>query len=178
MDFNNNVFYIYIIIMGIIANTLEPTDGYIMSFKRNTVDGWWEAEIGLPKNWVFNNSKNIKCEVLDESDIGKLVKISPQVNTVLIDDLISFIEIIMETNQKIAEKEKQFTDKMDEMKKLLEKEAKQFYEELDKLKENSFNKIGSDNNIIVEEKKETRGRKPKVKEVTTNSSASDVQVEK
>lgn len=126
--------------MKSIERQLEPTDGYITSFIRNTIKGWWELEVGLPASWVYDENNKIDCKIVMENDIGKLIKISPKKNDIYIDDLITFVEVIIKTNEKIAKKEKQFTDKMQEMKGILEKEAKKFYQELDELKENSFKK--------------------------------------
>ena len=123
-----------------IQAALAPTDGYITSFVRNTVEGWWEIEVGLPASWVFDENTKIGCEVVMENDMGKLIKVYPKTEDVVVDDLLAFVEVIIKTNEKIAEKEKQFTDRMEEMKGLLEKEAMKFYEELDDIKENSFKK--------------------------------------
>jgi hypothetical protein len=144
--------------MKTIDSALQPITGFLFSITRDTVNGWYEIEIGLPKGWVFDENDEIKCEILNKTDAGSLVKISPKKSDILIDDLVSFVEIIIQTNKRIAEKEKEFTDKMEEMKTALEKEARKFYEELDELKENSFKRV---NENFVTEKKETRGRKPK-----------------
>lgn len=142
--------------MKTIEAALKPTDGYIKSFTRNTIEGWWEVEVGLPKTWVYDENKKIGCEVIFENEVGKLIKIFPKEHNVVVDDLIAFVEIIIETNEKIAEKEKQFTDKMQEMKSLLEKEAKHFYEELDELKENSFKSL---NDTFTKNLNKTMGTK-------------------
>jgi len=125
---------------------LKTVEGYLLSIARNPVDGWYEIEIGLPSNWVFDQNNEINCEVLDKTDAGSLIKISPKNNDIEIDDLIAFVEIIIDTNKKIAEKEKQFTDKMQEMKGVLETEAKKFYQELDELRANSFK--NNNNNFV------------------------------
>lgn len=156
--------------MKIIEEALQPTDGYINLFKRDTLHGWWEIEIGIPRTWVFDENDEIKCEILTQNEIGKLIKVSPRNSDIVIDDLVKFVEIIIQTNQKIAEKEKEFTDKMEEMKKQLEEEAKHFYQELDELKASSFKKI---NDNFVKEKKETRGRKPKDKSEETKESTTE-----
>lgn len=127
-----------------IQSALAPTDGYITSFIRNTVEGWWEIEVGLPASWIFDENSKIGCEVTMETDAGKLVRVYPKTDDVVIDDLVAFVEVIIKTNEKIAEKEKEFTDRMQEMKKILEKEATKFYEELDELKEDSFKKNNDD----------------------------------
>jgi uncharacterized protein with von Willebrand factor type A (vWA) domain len=149
--------------MKTIEAGLDPITGYLVSISRNTINGWYELEVGIPNKWEFSENEEVKCDVLNESTAGKLLKISPKNANIVIDDLVAFVELIIETNKRIAEKEKQFTDKMEEMKKMLEDEAKKFYTELDELKENSFKNL-SDNfvkNLHNEEKKETRGRKPK-----------------
>lgn len=151
--------------MKIIEEALGNVDGYLISIKRDMMNGWYELEIGLPKKWVFDDNGVIKCEVLNQSDAGKLIKISPVNETVGIDDLIKFVEVIIETNNVIAEKEKEFTDKMEEMKSKLELEAKKYFKELDELKENSFKSnnekfvksfTGAEGKIVAK-----RGRKPK-----------------
>jgi hypothetical protein len=137
--------------MNIIENALEPTNGYVFMMKRNTIEGWWELEVGIPNNWVFSENKDINCEILNESNGGKLILVSPKNHNICIDDLYYFVELIILTNEKIAKKEKEFTDKMNEMKNVLEKEAKNFYAELDILKENSFNDLKK--NKVIEKKK-------------------------
>ena len=144
--------------MKIIEEALNPIDGYLISIARDTVKGWYEIEIGLPATWVFDENKKIGCEVLIDSDEGKLIKVFPKNHDIVIDDLVGFVEIIIHTNQKIAEKEKEFTDKMEVMKGLLEKEVKQFYTELDELKEVSFKKVGENFVESLRETKAKRGR--------------------
>jgi hypothetical protein len=152
--------------MNTIDLALQPTSGYINSFTRNTIDGCWEIEIGIPKSWVFDENEEIKCEIINQSDVGKLIKISPKNPDIVIDDLINFVQVIIETNEKIAKKEEEFTNKMKEWKGALEEEARKFYTELDELKSSSFKSI---NENFVKEKKETRGRKPKTeKNVSLN----------
>lgn len=160
--------------MKTIESILEPITGYLFSITRDTLHGWYELEIGIPKGWVFNENKEIKCEVLNENENGKLIKISPKKHDIVVDDLIAFVELIIETNKKITEKEKEFADKMADMKKTLEEEAKQFYKELDELKENSFKNLNDRfEKTIGEEKKETRrGRKPKVVQTDPDNSES------
>ena len=160
--------------MKTIESILEPITGYLFSITRDTLHGWYELEIGISKGWVFNENKEIKCEVLNENENGKLIKISPKKHDIVVDDLIAFVELIIETNKKITEKEKEFADKMADMKKTLEEEAKQFYKELDELKENSFKNLNDRfEKTIGEEKKEIRrGRKSKAVQTNPDNSES------
>jgi hypothetical protein len=146
-----------------IEEALQPITGYLISITRNPLDGWYELEIGIPNTWVFDENNEIKCEILDKSDTGKLVKISPKNNKIVLDDLLTFVQIILETNKKIAEKEKQFTDKMEQMKGMLEQEALKFYEELDALKENSFKGLNDNFIKTIHPEKEKKPRKAKEK---------------
>ena len=127
--------------MNIIESVLEPINGFLISISRDTINGWYDIEIGLPTKWVFASNEDITCEVINENDNGKLIKVSPLHHEVTIDNLVGFVNSIISTNKKIAEKEKEFTDKMSEMKNLLEQEAKKFYEELDDLKDESFKSL-------------------------------------
>lgn len=130
--------------MGIIESALEPINGYLISISVNTVKGWYELEIGLPKKWVFDENSEISCEVTTEGDTGRIVRISPKNNNIDIDDLVNFVKIILDTNMKISDKEKEFTNEMEKMKGMLEDKAKKYYEELDELRENSFKNINED----------------------------------
>ena len=144
---------------NIIENALKPTNGYVLKMTRDTVKGCYELEVGIPNNWVYAENDDIKCEILNEFDTGKLVKISPNKNDIVVDDLFHFVEVIIITNEKIAKKEEEFKNKMNEMKNMLESEAKNFYAELDKLKENSFKDL-KDNKASTNTGKK-RGRPPK-----------------
>jgi hypothetical protein len=127
--------------MKTVESVLEPIGGYLLSIERNPEKGWYELRVGIPKNWVYGDNKSIGCEIVTETDEGKLIKISPKNNNIVIDDLISFVEAIVRTNKKIAEKEKLFNQKVEQMKGAFEKEAKKFYDELELLKVNSFKNL-------------------------------------
>ena len=149
--------------MKTIEALLEPITGYLISITRKPMEGYYEIQIGIPKGWVFNENKEIKCEILSEVEGGKIINISPKNSDIVIDDLVSFVSIIMETNKKIAEKEKEFTDRMSAMKENLEKEVKAYYEELDKMRENSFNNRNADfeKSLRPEEEEKRRHRRTK-----------------
>ncbi|MFA5366389.1 MAG: hypothetical protein WC333_00500 [Dehalococcoidia bacterium] len=127
--------------MKTVESVLEPVTGYLLSMERNPEKGWYELKVGIPKSWVYGDNKSIGCEIITETDEGKLIKISPKNYSVVIDDLISFVEAIVRTNKKIAEKEKLFNQKVEQMKGAFEKEAKKFYDELELLKVNSFKNL-------------------------------------
>ena len=142
-----------------IESILKPIEGFLSSINRNTVEGWYEIEIGIPGSWVFNQNDEINCEIISENETGKLIKIFPKNHNIVIDDLILFVEIIIDTNKKISEKEKEFANKMTEMKKTLEKQASEFYKELDELKDNSFKKINNKFVDVLNHKREIKNRK-------------------
>jgi len=150
--------------VNIIDSALKPISDYLISVTRNTENGWYELQVGIPNKWVFENNAEVECEVLNESDLGKLIKVAPKKTKILIDDLVRFVEIIITTNERIAEKEKEFTDKMEEMRERLEEEAKKFYTELDELKDTSFQKAGEkfvkelNSDSPTAESKKPRGR--------------------
>jgi len=151
-----------------IEAALHSVDGYLVSITRNTMNGWYELQVGLPSGWVFDENDKISCEVIEETEAGSLVKIAPKVQEIVIDDLLAFVQAIIATNEKIAKKEKQFTSKMEAMKSKLEDEAKKFYTELDELKEKSFKTVNTDFVNKVEEKPK-RGRPAKKTETNKES---------
>ena len=130
--------------MSTVEELLSPISGYLFSITRDTVNGWYVLEIGVPAKWVYKDNEYIGCEILDENEDGKLVKIYPKIEKIVLDDLINFVTIIIATNRRIAEKEAEFQEKMEQIKKELEKDASKFYEELDILKKSSFEKKEED----------------------------------
>ena len=147
-----------------VEGILEPIEGYMLSIERDTINGWYFMKVGIPKNWVFDENNEIGYEILSEADEGKLLKIFPKKHTIVIDDLIAFVEIIIKTNETIAAKEKEFASQMQEFKTSLERKASEFYKELDELKDNSFKKLNDKFvNELTGEKKHRKPRTPKVK---------------
>lgn len=151
---------------NVVEKALESIDGYWISFEKNTENGRTELKIGLPNSWVFKGNKNISCQVVNKSTAGKLIMITGEKDNVTIDDLIDFVGKIIETNERISEKEKQFMEEMEGVKKILEDKQKNFYKELEELKENSFNKFKEETNAekkTTPKKQTKRGRPPKSK---------------
>ena len=127
--------------MSVIQNALKPFEAYLISLSRNTVDGWYELEFGIPAKWVYSENKEIKCEVVVEDNEYRLLKIIPKTQKVTVDDLLNFFHIISETNEKISQREDEFKKRVERFKEEIEGETKKFYDELDLLKENSFKNI-------------------------------------
>ena len=149
--------------MKIIEEALQPITGFLISITRNTVEGWYEIEIGLPSTWVFDGNDEISCEVLKQSDAGKLIKIAPKTLNIELDDLVDFVSIIIQTNERIAEKEKQFTAEMDAMKSVLENKARDYFKDLDELKINSFKNLNDNFVKNLRSEDEKKPRKPRAK---------------
>lgn len=155
---------------------LEPIAGYMNSLYRNPQEGWYEIEIGIPKKWVYGENNEIGIELLSENEIGKLLRVYPKNQNIVADDLVLFAEIIINTNQKIAEKESLFKEEMESMKNGLENKAREFFKELDELKENSFKKV-NDNfvNTLGEVKRERKKRTAKTNISTDNTTTDNVE---
>ena len=45
--------------MKTIDIALQPIIDYLISISRNTVKGWYELEVGIPKGWVFDENDEI-----------------------------------------------------------------------------------------------------------------------
>lgn len=128
--------------MKAIQGALKDIDGHLLSITRNTTKGWYELEFGIPNTWVYDETAEVGCEITtDAGENGKLIKIFPKKNDVVIDDLIDFVKLIMSTNKIIAEKEKKFEEKFQKVREDLENEAKRFYEELEEMKKISFKNL-------------------------------------
>ena len=153
-----------------IEGILEPITGYLKSIDRNPMEGWYEMTVAIPKNWAFNENNEIAVEVVSENEVGKLLKIIPKKQSVVIDDLVLYVIIVIDTNKKIAEKEVEFKEQLEEMKKGIEKKASEYFKQLDDLKVNSFAKLSDSfvNGLNVTKKpRKKRTPKPKTLVIVT-----------
>jgi hypothetical protein len=153
-----------------IETILEPITGYLVKIIRNPQEGWYEMEVGIPNDWVFNENNEIGVEVITETDLGKILKIFPKSQGIGIDDLVLYVIIVINTNKKIAEKQEEFKRQLQEMKRGIEERATEYFKQMDELKENSFKKL-SDNFLegLAKVKKPRKKRTPKPKGVSTVS---------
>ncbi len=158
--------------LPVVEKELKKIGGNLISIVRDIENGWYYLEIGIPKTWVYNSNKDVKCTIAQELDGGDIIKIEPKRKQVIIDDLFLFVQKIIQTNEQITKRENEFKEKMENMKKRLEKDAEKFYEELEDLKKTAFEQI-DDNTVSVEEEtdepvvktitQKKRGRPPKKK---------------
>lgn len=123
---------------NIIQETLNPLSEYLISMERDTVNGWFELNIGIPNKWVLFETEEIKTSIVSENNVGKLVKIKPTSEDIAVDDLYRFLGVIIDNNNKIAEKEKEFIAEMENVKNSLAEKEKRFYDELEEMKKNAF----------------------------------------
>jgi hypothetical protein len=176
LDILGDNFYLFNM-TKVVQEAFAPIAEYFISMSVDTVTGFHILEIGIPDKWAFSDSRDIKCEVLAESEEGKVLKISSHDEQIVIDDLIEFVCIIVDTNIKIVMKEEEFKEKMNEMKKMLEDEANKFYAELDMLKDNSFKRLAEElnpnpNDSNTGQKKRTYNKKATYKPITLTGTTS------
>ena len=151
--------------MGLIQNTLNKFEDFLVSIERDTQKGWFYIKVGIPVDWVFKGNTKIACETLKESEFGHLVKIAPKNSKITIDDLIEFASIIQETNEIIVQKQNEVDNIINSTKEELAKQVKEKLSELESLKENSFTSF---DNLV----KETEKRRSTAKKTTTNKTSS------
>jgi len=152
-----------------LESILHPISSNFVLLTRNPMRGWFELQIGIPNNWAFSANDEIDVEIINETEVGKVIKIFPKNDNLVVDDLVLFAEIIINTNKKIAEKELEFKQQLEDKKKNLEEMAKEFFKELDELKENSFKKLNDKFSDELKEKKERKKRTPKEPVVEASS---------
>lgn len=147
--------------MGIIEKTLEKLDGYLLSIERDTVNGLYFIKVGLPINWVYESTEKINCEVLNEFSEALLIKVSPIVDSVGLDELIMFGKNIITVNEEIVKMEKEFNKEVELKKAKLISEINEFQNKMEDLKVKSFNDEEDDEKVEVEgdEKVEDRVNK-------------------
>jgi len=148
---------------------IKPIEGCLLSINRNTINGWYEIEIGIPENWIFDSNEHINCTVLNKSSVGVLLKIYPNNDTVTIDNLIDFVKIIIEINKKIEERENEFNESVNKLKLSLEKEREKYLNDTEKIKSDlikMFKKYDVVNKLEPDDKTKN---KTKIKKSETTS---------
>jgi hypothetical protein len=143
----------------VINKALENIDGYLISIKRNVDTGMYELEVGFRKNWVFKSTDDIECEVITETDNGTLLTINGKHDEVVIDDLIDFVNKVIETNKKITEMQEKFEEELQKKKEELANEIMKFEETIEKYKDSSFEDEEEEKPKTRKSKKTTDGAK-------------------
>jgi len=118
----------------ILQEKLDTISEYWVSIERNLKNDTTILNVGFPKKWEIRENDLIGFEVLQDTDVGKFIKITPKNNKVAIDDLIKFVEVVIYVNTEIAKREDEFAKRLEEMKKKMETEVSSFYENFDKEK--------------------------------------------
>lgn len=125
---------------NLIHKALENLDGYLISIKRNVETGMYYLEVGFRKNWVFKSTENIKCDIDVESETGTLLTISGKHDEVTIDDLIDFVDRVIETNRKITEMQEEFKREIEKRKEEMANRLLEIEDELERVTEKQENK--------------------------------------
>ncbi len=152
--------------MGVIQDKLKPIFNYLISIEWNIEKEWLELIIGLPKEWEYKENKSIKCESFDETDVGRYMRLSPKNETVVVDDLVDYVEIIIKVNNEIEQKQKEFAKEMEEMKLAFQQKITDFYDTLDQEKKKSFELIINDVDEKKQQKPTSRGTTKKSEKTT------------
>ena len=84
-----------------LESILHPISSNFVLLTRNPMRGWFELQIGIPNNWAFSANDEIDVEIINETEVGKVIKIFPKNDNLVVDDLVLFAEIIINTNKKI-----------------------------------------------------------------------------
>jgi hypothetical protein len=124
-----------------INEILTPLHGYLLSIERDVDNSAYVINMGIPASWTYKSTNVIESEVVASSDKGTLLKIFGKNDNIVIDDLIEYSRIIIETNERIQKMQEEFDKKMIEMKEKLIQEQRSFLDELDEMKDKSFHEI-------------------------------------
>lgn len=124
-----------------IEESLNHVDGYLIAIKRNVQNGQYELEVGIPKNWVYKATQEIDFEMIHQTKQGDIIRIFALDENIIVDDLIQYVKIIIETNEEIAKMQEEFEEQMKKAKQELENQFKSFYDQIEEKKDHSFETI-------------------------------------
>jgi len=102
----------------------------------------FEIQLGILPDWTYIIENSIiDVIVLGESIKGKIIKIVPKNDTVIVDDLIAYAKAIIMTNKEKEKKEIELKEKLENMKLMFESELKNFQEEIKNSQKDIFNSL-------------------------------------
>ena len=138
--------------MRAVERILNKLDSYLYTIKRDTKNGWYVLEIGIPASWTYKPTNKIECNELGGNEKSVMVKINPLEDDVSVDSLLDFAVQLVNNNKKIEKMREDFELKMNDIKVKLEEEYEKFEDEIENIEENLF------------DKEETKIKKTEVKE--------------
>jgi len=149
--------------MGVLNESFNPIEGYLIKIERDTKNGWYFFEVGFPENWFYKDNDYVTTEVIKTiKDKGKIVKISPKNPDVDTDYLIEFVKKAIDINKSVNEREKHFKDEMEDFKTQFQEKIKEFEDNMLTFKEKAFD-------FRIKESKETSEEKITTTTTTTGS---------
>ena len=140
--------------MRTVERILSKLDSYLYTIKRDTKNGWYVVEIGIPASWTYKSNSKIECKELGGNEKSILVQINPLDDNVSIDSLLEFAIQVVNNNKKIEKMREDFELKMNDIKVKLNEEYEKFEDEIENIEDNLF------------DKEETKTKKVEVKEET------------
>ena len=145
---------------GIVQEQLEKIKEYLISIENYYENDGWILKIGLPSKWVVNNNELINVSMVTEMDEGKIISIRPMGDNVTIDVLLEFVMLIIQTNQAIIDKQKEFELEIKKMENEIAEKTKGYFSEISKLGESQAS-ILSDSSILFKENSLPKQKKDK-----------------
>jgi hypothetical protein len=137
----------------------------------------FEIQLGILPDWTYVIENSIiDVIVLGESVKGKIIKIVPKNDTVIIDDLIAYAKAIIMTNKEKEKKEIELKEKLENMKLMFESELKNFQEEIKNSQKDIFNSLltsSTKDNDIESSKEPTTVVNKKKTNLTDKNESSD-----
>jgi hypothetical protein len=139
--------------MRAVEKALHKLEGRIAQIKRNPNTAKYEIQVAFPKNWHFQSTKNFELENILGSENGVLLNLSTSSDEISIDDMLDYIQQIVDTNEAIEREEKALEEQMEAEKKAIEKKFLESYKKIQKMKEQGLKSKQSS--------KTTRKKQPK-----------------
>lgn len=144
----------------VLDEALTKLDGYLISITRNTETSQYEIQVGIPKDWIYEENDMIGFDVDLENELGSVIKVYGKTTDIVIDDLIHYVNVIIDTNKRIAEMQEEFERKLEEEKEAIVKKVSDFQNQINQMKQQSFS---AEKEEKEEKKKITRNKKTTTK---------------
>ena len=105
-----------------INEKLEPIVSYLISINRNVENGWYELELGIYGSWIYSSDDRVDCVLINEFEQGKIIRLIPKNEDIIVDDLVTFASGLITFNEEIAERKRKLNEEIENLKQINEAE--------------------------------------------------------
>jgi hypothetical protein len=135
-----------------INDKFKKIETYLIKITNDFDKGVFVFQVGFPEKWFYKSNEHVECQKIanieqEGESAGFIIEIFPKKEDIYIEEVVNFIVKTVETNNRIAEMEELFMEKMKTEKQKMLKEVEEFSSQIENFRMSSFDDLNNDENI-------------------------------